>query len=76
MMLQNLLKSKNLKIDYENHTVLINDEEIHLTPIEYKIIELMSKYSGRVLTHKFIIDKVWEITMKVKISHLEFLWQV
>ncbi|HBG1535963.1 response regulator [Clostridioides difficile] len=50
---------KNLKIDYENHIVSINGEEIHLTPIEYKIIELMSKYSGRVLTHKFIIDKVW-----------------
>lgn len=50
---------KNLKIDYETHSLSVNGEEVHLTPIEYKLVELMCKHSGRVLTHKFIIDKVW-----------------
>lgn len=39
--------------------MLINGEEIYLILIEYKIIELMFKYLGRVLIYKFIIDKVW-----------------
>jgi len=50
---------KDLKIDFEKHKVTILDEEIHLTPMEFKLIELMSKYAGRVLTHKFIVDEIW-----------------
>lgn len=50
---------KNLKIDFEKHEVIIDDNEIHLTPIEYKLMELLCKNAGKVLTHKFIIDKVW-----------------
>lgn len=49
---------RGLKVDIEMHRVFINDEEIHLTPVEYKIIELMSKYLGRVLTHKFIVNEI------------------
>ncbi|MBW9153204.1 response regulator [Clostridium estertheticum] len=50
---------KDLKIDFEKRRVTILDKEIHLTPMEYKLIELMSKYSGRVLTHRFIVDEIW-----------------
>lgn len=50
---------KGLYIDYAKRRVVINDEEIHLTPIEYKIIVLLSKYSGKVLTHNFIIHEIW-----------------
>ena len=50
---------KNLKIDFEKRKVIILDEEVHLTPMEFKLIELMSKYAGRVLTHKYIIDEIW-----------------
>ncbi len=52
-------KVKDLKIDFEKRRVTILDEEIHLTPMEYKLIQLMSKYAGRVLTHKYIIDEIW-----------------
>ncbi|KUO73418.1 MAG: XRE family transcriptional regulator [Clostridia bacterium BRH_c25] len=48
-----------LKIDFEKRRVLISDDEIHLTPIEYKLMALMAKYAGRVLTHKFILNEIW-----------------
>ena len=50
---------KDLKIDFDKRKVIILDEEIHLTPMEFKLIELMSKYAGRVLTHKYIVDEIW-----------------
>ncbi|AJA49300.1 KDP operon transcriptional regulatory protein KdpE [Clostridium pasteurianum DSM 525 = ATCC 6013] len=50
---------KNLFIDFEKRHVIIENKEIHLTPIEYKIISLLCKYSGRVLTHNFIIHEIW-----------------
>lgn len=52
-------KVKDLNIDYEKRKVYVKNEEIHLTPIEYRLIVLMSKYSGKVLTHKFIINEIW-----------------
>lgn len=49
----------DLKIDFEKRHVTISEEEIHLTPIEYKLIELMAEYAGKVLTHKFILNEIW-----------------
>ncbi|OGO78911.1 MAG: DNA-binding response regulator [Clostridiales bacterium GWB2_37_7] len=48
-----------LKIDFEKRRVLLSEEEIHLTPIEFKLMALMAKYAGRVLTHKFILNEIW-----------------
>lgn len=43
-----------LKIDYAAGSVFMKDAEIHLTPIEYKLICLMAKNAGKVLTHTYI----------------------
>ena len=56
---QSVFVVKDLKIDFEKRRVTILHEEIHLTPMEYKLIELMSRYAGRVLTHKYIVDEIW-----------------
>lgn len=48
-----------LEIDYSKRFVSISGKEIHLTPIEYKIIVLLSRYIGKVLTHDFIIKEIW-----------------
>lgn len=48
-----------LQIDYEKRLVTMGGREIHLTPIEYRIIQLLSKHMGKVLTHDFIIREVW-----------------
>lgn len=50
---------KALKIDFDKRKVTVDSREIHLTPIEYKIIVLLAKYSGKVLTHNFITREVW-----------------
>lgn len=48
-----------LRINYVSGCVYLNDEELHLTPIEYKLLCLLAKNVGKVLTHKYIIQSVW-----------------
>lgn len=48
-----------LTVDEEKHRVWLDSEEIHLTPNEYKVLALLIKHQGKVLTHKYIIDNVW-----------------
>lgn len=48
-----------LKIDYAAGCVYVEDREIHLTPIEYKLLCLLAKNTGKVLTHNYILKEVW-----------------
>ncbi len=48
-----------LTIDYASGCVYIDKEEIHLTPIEYKLLCLLARNVGKVLTHRFITQSVW-----------------
>jgi len=48
-----------LTIDLDKRIVKVDDREVHLTPIEYKIIVLLSKNIGKVLTHDYIIKEIW-----------------
>lgn len=52
-------KKAGLEIDFDRHLVTIDGIEVHLTNIEFKIIELLCKYSGRVLTYDFILKEIW-----------------
>ncbi|OPJ60350.1 response regulator [Clostridium chromiireducens] len=54
-----VFKVKDLAVDFNKRKVTINSEDKHLTPIEYKIMALLCKYSGKVLTHNFIINEIW-----------------
>lgn len=49
----------NLKIDYAAGCVWLDKEEIHLTPIEYKLLCLLAKNVGKVLTHNYILHEIW-----------------
>lgn len=60
----------NLKIDYSAGIVYINDEEIHITPLEYKILSLLAQNLGKVLTHKYITMKIWGAATDSEISSL------
>jgi len=55
----NIFINNNLKIDYTAGCVSIDDKEIHLTPIEYKLLCLLAKNIGKVLTHNFILHEIW-----------------
>lgn len=48
-----------LKVDYAAGCAYLGEKELHLTPIEYKILCLMSKNVGRVLTHTYITQNIW-----------------
>ncbi|MCI1245529.1 MAG: response regulator transcription factor [Bacilli bacterium] len=50
---------KSLTIDFVKRKVFIGESEIHLTPIEYKIITLLVKNQGKVLTHAYIQNEIW-----------------
>lgn len=48
-----------LTIDYDKHQVLMRGENARLTVNEYKIVSLLGKYAGKVLTYDFIIRELW-----------------
>ena len=48
-----------LKIDYAAGCAFLEEEELHLTPIEYKLLCLLSRNVGKVLTHTFITQNIW-----------------
>lgn len=50
---------KDLTIDFERRQVMMAGELIHLTQIEYKIVELIARRPGRVLTYDYIISRIW-----------------
>lgn len=48
-----------LTIDYDKRRIYLNDQEVHLTQVEYKIVMLTMLHIGKVLTYDFIIRCVW-----------------
>ena len=52
-------ESNGLKVNFAMHQVYVDDVEIHLTPLEFKMLELFINNKERVLTHKFIQKEVW-----------------
>ena len=76
-----LLKSSNdagkpvfqngeLKIDYAAGCVYLKGEEMHLTPIEYKLLCLLSHNIGKVLTHTYITMQIWGSSRENDIASL------
>jgi two-component system KDP operon response regulator KdpE len=49
----------NLKVDLAKRQVLLDDREVHLTPIEYRLLALLIRHAGKVITHKHILKEVW-----------------
>lgn len=48
-----------LKVDYEKRRVTVDGGEVHLTPLEYRLLTLMIANRGKVLTHNYIAKEVW-----------------
>ena len=49
----------DLTIDYEKHVVTLKGEAVHLTQIEFKLLTLLSKNAGKVLTYSYIMEQIW-----------------
>ena len=65
-----VFRNGDLKIDYPSRTVFYQNEEIHLMPIEYNLLCLLASNVGKVLTHKYILDKVWTNAIESDLSSL------
>ena len=59
-----------LRIDYASGCVYFGGEELRLTPIEYKLLCLLARNTGKVLTHKFILQNVWGSSLDSDVSSL------
>ena len=58
-----VFQNGSLKIDESAGCVYVNDTEIHLAPIEYKLLNLLARNVGKVITHNLILKEVWGDTM-------------
>ncbi|EHR35643.1 response regulator [Helcococcus kunzii] len=73
---QNLMNTSSvyqngdLSIDYAAGCAYMKGEEIHLTPIEYKLLCVLSKNTGKVLTHNYILKEAWGDTLSAYLPSL------
>ena len=52
-------RAGELCIDFDRHLVQLEGQDVHLTQSEYKIVSLLTRYAGKVLTYDFIIREIW-----------------
>jgi two-component system KDP operon response regulator KdpE len=50
---------KGVRVDLVRRVVEVQGQEVHLTPIEYKLLTLLVKHAGMVLTHRQLLEQVW-----------------
>lgn len=60
---ESVFENGGLKIDFAAGCVYVAGEEIHLSPIEYKLLCLLAHNVGKVLTHNMILKEVWQNTL-------------
>ena len=49
----------DLRVDLAARLITVKGVEVHLTPLEYKLLATMLKHAGKVLTHRFLLREVW-----------------
>lgn len=54
-----VFQSGKLQVDLARRMVWVGEEEIHLTPIEFKLLAVLVRHCGRVLTHRQLLKEVW-----------------
>ena len=67
---ESVFTNGTLRIDYAAGCAYMNGEELHLTPIEYKLLCLLANNIGKVLTHTYITQKIWGNSMESDIASL------
>ena len=59
-----IFRSGDLAIDYDKHRVYVREQDAGLTQNEFRIVSLLGKYAGKVLTYDFIIKEIWGPNMQ------------
>ena len=67
---QTVFENGPLRVDFAAGSASVNGAELHLTPIEYKLLVLLAKNAGKVLTHTFITHEIWGTSWDSDIASL------
>lgn len=56
---ETVFRHEDLEVDLAKRLVFVSGKEVHLTPIEYRLLATLVKHAGKVLTHKQLLVEVW-----------------
>ncbi len=70
-----IFRTGDLSVDLVRRIVKLGENEIKLSPKEYDLLRLLVQHAGKVLTHKFLLDELWDATtdtqyLRVYVGHL------
>lgn len=57
--IHNVYQARDLKVDFEKRVVFSDGKSIHLTPVEYRIVEYLAMNPGKVITYRMLLEKIW-----------------
>jgi two-component system KDP operon response regulator KdpE len=67
---QSILQFGDVRLDVDRRIVTVRGEEVHLTPIEYELFKELALSSGRVLTHRLLLTRVWGSQFENEVNYL------
>ncbi len=67
---QMIFTNGKLRIEYAAGCAFLDDTELHLTPIEYRLLCLLSRNCGKVLTHRYITQQIWGASWENNVASL------
>ena len=67
---QSKLQFGEVRLDIDRRLVTVRGEEVHLTPIEYELFKELASASGRVLTHRLLLNRVWGPQFETEVNYL------
>jgi len=67
---QEVFEAGRLRVDLRERRVFVAGDEVHLTPIEYRLLETLIANADRVLTHRYLRDEVWGPYRSGGVQHL------
>ncbi|WP_432627171.1 response regulator [Brotaphodocola sp.] len=65
-----IYENGQLRIDYASGCAYLAGQELSLTPMEYKLLCLLARNTGKVLTHKYILQNVWGSSLETDVGSL------
>ena len=54
-----IVRFGNVQADFEKRLITVGGQEVHLTPNEYKLLQVLIKHAGRVVTQRQLLNEVW-----------------
>jgi two-component system, OmpR family, KDP operon response regulator KdpE len=74
-----VLRADGIELDQTAHRVLVQGEEVHLTPTEYELLRTLMRNGGRLMTHRALLTEVWGTAyehdtqvLRVHLAHLRY----